>query len=134
MTYLLDVSTLIALGIKQHQFRPRVRQWLLSLAATGTPQLATCSITELGFVRIASQVAEFGFTVKQASEELIRLKASNGFDFTFIHDGNDISRLPSWVKLPRHTTDGHLAELASSNGAILATLDANIPGSFLIPE
>lgn len=133
MIYLLDVNSLLALGIKQHQFRPRVRKWLLSLKAIGNPQLATCSITELGFIRIASQVAEYGFTVEQAKEELKRLKASNGYGFTFINDGNDISKLPSWVKLPKHTTDGHLAELARANGALLATLDANIPNSYLIP-
>jgi len=133
MRYLFDVSSLLALGVKEHQFRPRVSKWLLSLAAIETPQLATCSITELGFVRIASQVAEYGFTVEQAREELSNLKISKNYDFAFIADGNDVSNLPDWVKLSKHTTDGHLAELAKAHGCTLATFDENIPGSFVIP-
>src|SRR5438552_17749241 len=133
MRYLLDVSALIALGIEQHQFRPRLRGWLVSLAANGTPELATCSITELGFVRIASQVPAYGFTLEQAQQELLRLKESTRYDFRFIPDGNDISKLPSWVKTGKHTTDGHLAQLAKTNAAILATFDEKIPSSCIIP-
>jgi hypothetical protein len=41
--------------------------------------------------------------------------------------------LPDWAGSPAQTTDGHLVQLASANGAVLATLDAGIPGAFLIP-
>lgn len=124
---------LIALGIKEHTFRPQLRNWLTSIAANEIPQLATCSITELGFIRIVSQVPAYGFTVEEAKEELAKLKSANNYDFSFISDGNDTSKLPKWVKTHRQTTDGHLAQLAKSNGAILATLDEKIPDSFLIP-
>lgn len=133
MRYLLDVNVLIALGITQHQFRSRVRNWVASLAENKTPQFATCSITELGFVRIVSQVPSYGVTLEQAKIELSRLKGSTTYDFQFLADNNDISNLPAWVKTARQTTDGHLAQLARSNGAILATLDENMPDSFLIP-
>jgi hypothetical protein len=53
--------------------------------------------------------------------------------FTFIPDGQDISHLPSWVKTAKQTTDGHLAQLAGANSAVLATLDRRIPQAFLIP-
>lgn len=132
MKYLLDVSVLLALGIQEHQFNSRVEAWLQSIAANEMPRLATCSITELGFVRIASQ-DEFGFTVEEAKEELAKLKGSKNYDFAFIEDGNDMSKLPGWVQGHRQTTDGHLGQLAKSNGAILATLDEKIPDSFLIP-
>ncbi|MBK6723069.1 MAG: hypothetical protein IPG58_07255 [Acidobacteria bacterium] len=62
------------------------------------------------------------------------MKRSTILNFTFISDQNDISNLPAWVKSHKQATDGHLAELAKSNGAILATLDENISGSFLIPK
>ncbi len=132
MRYLLDVNVLLALGIQQHQFRPRVRKWLQSIVVNEVPRLATCSITELGFVRIASQ-NDFGFTIEEAKEELAKLKSSKNYDFTFIHDGNDASNLPAWVKNHKQSTDGHLAKLAKSNGAILATLDTKIPQTFVIP-
>jgi hypothetical protein len=51
----------------------------------------------------------------------------------FLSDGNDISSLPAWVKTPKQTTDGHLLQLASANGAFLATLDEGIPEAYLIP-
>jgi hypothetical protein len=53
--------------------------------------------------------------------------------FTFIPDGQDISHLPRWVKTAKQTTDGHLAQLAGANSAVLATLDRRIPQAFLIP-
>jgi len=93
----------------------------------------TCSITELGFARIIAQTPNYGFTVQQAKTLLVSLKADSGLPFTFLADGNDISLLPAWVKTPKQTTDGHLVQLASANGAVLATLDEGIPGAFVIP-
>jgi hypothetical protein len=44
------------------------------------------------------------------------------------------SYLPGWIKAPKQITDSHLSKLASANGAVLATLDENIPESYLIPK
>jgi hypothetical protein len=44
-----------------------------------------------------------------------------------------VVRVRIWVKTVKQTTDGHLAQLAKANGAILATLDRGIPGAFQIP-
>ena len=134
MRYLLDVNTLVALGVLQHEFHERVASWVGQLARKGVPELATCSIVELGFVRVLNQAEQYGFSVIQARELLLQLKASESIRCTFIPDGHDISRLPRWVKRAKQTTDGHLAELAKANGAQLATLDGKIPGSFLISQ
>jgi hypothetical protein len=133
MKYLLDVNALVALGFLEHEFHERVARWLRRLAAKGTPELATCSITELGFVRVLAQAPQYGFTVGQACNLLQQLKAARMVNFTFIPDGRDVSHLPSWVKTAKQTTDGHLAQLAGANGAVLATLDRRIPQAFLIP-
>lgn len=133
MRYLLDVNALIALGISRHQFRDRVGTWLTSLADKRSPGLATCSITELGFVRVVSQIPAYNVTLDQAKTFLSRLKTSDEYDFEFLPDANDVSKLPSWVKSSKNTTDGHLVELARSYGCILATFDENIPGAFVIP-
>ena len=134
MIYLLDVNSLLALGILQHEFHERVAVWVARLAKKGIPQLATCSITELGFVRVVSQAQQYRISVVQARELLLRWKASESIRCTFISDGQDISHLPKWVKTPKQTTDGHLLQLARANDAQLAMLDGNIPGSFLIPS
>ncbi len=131
MRYLLDVNALIALGFTEHVFCVRVSTWADSLIARQPPEFATTPITELGFVRILSQA--YGTRVVDARDLLSELKKVSEIKFSFIPDDQGVSLLPAWVKTARQTTDGHLAELAKSNGAILATLDENIPDSFLIP-
>jgi len=131
MKYLLDVNALVALGFLQHEFHERVAAWVHTSIAKGTVELATCSITELGFVRILVQAPQYGFAVSQARDLLLQLKAASAL--TFISDDHDISHLPAWVKTAKQTTDGHLAQLAKAKGAILATLDNRIPRAFQIP-
>ncbi|OLD83093.1 MAG: hypothetical protein AUF67_01930 [Acidobacteria bacterium 13_1_20CM_58_21] len=132
MRYLLDVNALVALGFLQHEFHERVAGWVRRSVVKGTVELATCSITELGFVRILVQAPQCGLTVSQARDLLLRLKATR--ILKFIPDDHDISRLPAWVKTAKQTTDGHLAQLAKAKGVILATLDRRIPRAFQIPS
>jgi predicted nucleic acid-binding protein len=131
MTYLLDVNALVALGIVNHEFHGRVASWIKS---SRSQNLASCSITELGFLRVASQAPAYGFAVAQARTLLERLKRAASSRFVFLPDAHDISHLPNWVRIPKQITDGHLSQLAKANGAILATLDEKIPGSYLIPR
>ena len=131
MIYLLDVNALVALGFINHEFHDRVAAWIQS---HDSPALATCSITELGFVRVLAQAPAYGFTVTQSRSLLLRLKAARKARFTFIADEHDISHLPGWVRAPRQITDGHLVKLAGDNDAILTTLDESVPGSYLIPR
>jgi uncharacterized protein len=134
MRYLLDVNTLLALVVLEHELHGRVASWIERLGASGVPELATCSITELGFVRVLGQAQQYGSSVTQARELLLKVKDSDGMRWIFIPDDRDVSHLPKWVRTPKQTTDGHLAELAGANGAVLATLDRRIPGGFLIPQ
>ena len=134
MRFLLDVNTLLALVVLGHEFHARVARWVERLGASGVSQLATCSITELGFVRVLGQAQQYGSSVAQARELLLKVKNSEGIRWIFIPDDRDISHLPRWVRTPKQTTDGHLAELARANQAVLATLDRRIPGGFVIPQ
>ena len=131
MIYLLDVNALVALGFINHEFHDRLVSWMQSHAS---PRLASCAITELGFVRVLAQAPAYGLTVAQARTLLLRLKQAAGPRFSFIKDEHDVSQLPGWVRAPKQITDGHLSKLASAHGAILATLDESIPGSYLIPK
>jgi uncharacterized protein len=129
MTYLLDVNALLALGVVDHEFHARVSSWMRQQPG---PRLATSSITEIGFVRLASQISAYGFTVAQALSALRKMKDAAHARFLFLADDRDASQLPSWVKSPRQITDGHLVALAAAHGAKLATLDEGIPGAYLI--
>lgn len=130
MRYLLDVNALIGYGFRRHDFHNRVGAWIRSRKGD---HFLTCSITELGFVRVLGNVRSYGMDVAHAKSLLRELKLWKELPLEFIKDGNDISELPAWVKSPAQTTDGHLLQLAKANGAVLATLDEGIPGAFLIP-
>jgi len=134
MKYLLDVNVLVALGVQSHNFHSRVATWLVDLSSSDGEELATCSITELGFVRVVSQVKTYGYSLSEALFLLDRVKAKSIVKFAFVADDQDVAALPRWVKTPKHLTDGHLAQLAKANNALLATLDTRIPGAFLIPD
>jgi predicted nucleic acid-binding protein len=127
--YLLDVNALMGLGFSKHVFHNRVESWLGSMDRI---DLATCAITELGFVRILAQLPDHEITVESAQEMLALLKTTSRASFTFLVDDVGIDQLPKWVKNPKQTTDGHLVALAKAHGAMLATLDGKIPGAFLI--
>ena len=133
MRYLLEINALIAYGVTDHDFHSRVSSWAKSLAARHVTEFATSPITQLGFVRILAQVPAYGITLNKARDLLLQVKQTSPIKFSFISDNHDMTHLPSWVKTAKHTTDGHLAQLAKANGAILATLDENIPDSFIIP-
>lgn len=134
MIYLLDINALVALGFLKHVFHDRVAHWVKALASNGAPEFATCSITELGFVRVLAQTPQYGMTVAQGKDLLSLMKTSQVLKFTFLTDGHGIAELPRWVSLPKQITDGHLLELAKAHGGVLATLDERIPRAMLIPE
>ena len=130
MRYLLDVNALVAVGIFHHQFHDRVNAWIIPQRDA---DWLTCSITELGFVRVVAQTPSYGLPVPGARSLLLSMKGDEDLSLIFVPDASDISLLPGWVKTPKQTTDGHLVELATANGAVLATFDQGIPGAFLIP-
>jgi toxin-antitoxin system PIN domain toxin len=126
--YLADVNVLIALAWANHEAHAKVRAWWAKLG--NDDALATCAITELGFVRVSLQTAAVVDInlVKQAMLQLRKARPGH----LFLADDIGADLLPSWVKSAKHTTDGHLASLASAHGAKLVTLDAGIPGAVLL--
>ena len=134
MIYLLDGNVLLALGHIDHVHHARVDRWLegLQTGKSDALWLATCAITELSFVRIASCTPGLSGDLNVAQECLRRLKLDR--PFTFLGDDIGADRLPDWVKWSKQTTDGHLLELARHHRATLATLDKGIPSALLIPD
>ena len=130
MTYLLDVNALLALAHAAHMHHERVARWVASLSSDHV--LATCSITELGFVRIAPQ-ARLSPHVPAARDLLSQLRSSARPPFVRLTDDLGADSLPSWADTPAATTDGHLSVLATLREARLVTLDEGIPDSTLIP-
>lgn len=130
MIFLLDVNALLALAHAAHVHHARTERWVAGL--TKRDRLATCSITELGFVRVAPQ-ARLSPSVSAARVHLGLLTHATRPRFVRLTDDLGAEDLPSWVRMPTQTTDGHLVALAGSKGALLATLDEGIPQSTVIP-
>ena len=131
MSWLLDVNALIALAHQGHADHCRMIRWFASLIGSEA-KLATCAITEIGFVRVSIQ-AGFENTAGDAAETLRGLKQSSRLPFNLIPDALGADRLPSYASAAKQVTDGHLLELAREFSLQLATLDKGIPGAYLIP-
>jgi predicted nucleic acid-binding protein len=87
VTYLLDVNALLALGYQAHTHHPRVEAWLAARKKDIGLALATCAITELGFVRVASGSAvAHAIDVTTAKRALARLKSNALVHFVFLND------------------------------------------------
>src|SRR5262245_184879 len=78
LTYLLDVNVLLALAYPEHVHHRRVFEWVNTLYGN---KFATCAITELAFVRIASGRVGFTADVDSARKDLARLRRFGHFVF-----------------------------------------------------
>ena len=126
MTYLLDVSTLLAWLWADHEHHLRVIRWQKGKF------IAVCPITELGFIRISTQPA-FGATMAEAREML-----------SFWHRKVQPQFVPCDLKMldaspalaSGRTTDYYLASLAGKHGMNWATLDADSKqqAAFVLPD
>ena len=129
MMYLLDVNALLAIQYPKHVHHASVKVWISAMHAEHGQDdvvFATCPITELGFVRVASGKAGHSSSVDVALSDLRTLKSRQ--DMLFIPDDIPARDLPDWVRKSAQTTDGYLLALAKTHGGHLATLDRFIPG------
>jgi predicted nucleic acid-binding protein len=134
MIYLLDVNVLVAMRYTTHVHHARAECWFDDFDRCHPfDRLATCSITEIGFVRVAvGKRVSLAKTVAAAREDLARLKED--WLTMFLGDPLGADHLPPWVTRSKHVTDGHLLTLAKGWGGQLVTLDSGIPGAILIPK
>lgn len=125
LTYLLDVNVLIALFDPKHAHHEAAHNWFVSSSLS----LASCPITENGFVRILSNNAYryLDVTPAQAALGLQRLCEHPGHVFwsDTISLRDDLSAVAD-LTTPQRVTDFYLAALARSYGGRLATLDQRI--------
>lgn len=125
MTYLLDVSSLLALLWENHVHHSRMMKW------QANEQIAVCPITELGFLRISTQV--FKATMGNARQSLSTWLAKRNPEFIPCDERALVGlQVPTGGK----TTDFYLAHLAIAHGMKLATLDEEIAHSavFVVPQ
>jgi uncharacterized protein len=116
MSWLLDVNLILASRWKTHSHHSAARAWIES----GVP-FRTCSISELGFVRISLSTA-YQATWDEVQQALQKLHARPGFQFLT----DDVDGAASPETIAKDTTDAHLVTLAKRHGLKLATLDQTL--------
>lgn len=119
MNYLLDVNALVAALCPSSPHHAVFNAWAAKLKPT---DLATCAITELGFIRVTS--AAFGFTISDSRKLLQAFRASGPRYLGSLPSPAD--RLPAWAARHGHTTDAYLCAVAHEHGLQLATFDGGI--------
>ena len=124
---LLDVNLLIALTHSAHVHHALVQDWA---QAQGKLAWSTCTVTQLGFVRLAATPAIGGddTTPGAALALLDQLLAHPGHHFW--PDAEGIAQSPA-LRSPlivghRQITDAYLLGLAMRQGSALVTLDRGL--------
>jgi toxin-antitoxin system PIN domain toxin len=117
--YLLDVNLLIAAIWSAHTNHQKADAW------TKGKELATCAITELGFLRISTHPRGLNCQMAGARALLDDFLAKHSVEFVPC----DLPALKSRAAHSDQVTDSYLAELASARGMKLATLDIGIKHS-----
>jgi toxin-antitoxin system PIN domain toxin len=130
---LLDVSVLVALFWRNHQFHQVVQSWFGKNARAGW---ATCALTEAAFVRIVSNPA-FSASAVSPNEAVELLEANIAHPYhRFWQDEEGFVAAVRRVRGPllghRQVTDAYLLGLVLGRKARLTTLDRGIPR--LLPE
>ena len=116
MSWLLDVNLILASRWTTHAEHASVKAWLDSVE-----EFHTCSITELGFVRISLSFA-YNATWDEVQESLGSLHARVAYRFL----ADDVDGTSSPQTISKDTTDAHLVSLSRKHGLRLATLDMSL--------
>ncbi|MEM6275042.1 MAG: TA system VapC family ribonuclease toxin [Myxococcota bacterium] len=123
---LLDLNVLIALTWPSHEHHRPIHSWFLERRSE---RWATCSFTQVGFVRLSSnpRVVDPPASPATAAELLRRLVSRKDHDFwSDSLNLADDDWPPAWVRGHRQTTDSHLVRLARHHRGKLATLDRGL--------
>ncbi len=126
MTFLLDVSILLAWLWDNHEHHSRVLQWQKDKS------VAVCPIVELGFLRISTQPA-FGASMDQA-RAMLAIWRQKVRPRSIPCDLAALDSDPAPVS--GKTTDFYLASLAERRGMRWATLDESVRhrSTFVFPR
>ena len=124
---LLDVNTLLALAWPNHQFHGSARAWFRNRSGPW----CTCSLTQLGFVRLSSNPA-FTNQARRPDEALALLESMCAHaEHRFIaetpdHTNPTFRRLVERMMGHQQVTDGFLLAMAASQSMELATFDRRL--------
>jgi predicted nucleic acid-binding protein len=118
---------MIAAAWPAHIAHARTVHWFARRQAAGPLDIATCPLTELGFLRLSLVLKGYAPDLAQAQEALRLLTQGPPRRHHFWPDAIPARELPVWVQGPQQIADGYLAALAAKNSGKLVTLDTSLP-------
>jgi toxin-antitoxin system PIN domain toxin len=126
-TALLDLNILTALLWPAHEHHDVAHRWF---AGRANAQWATCSLTQLGFVRLVSDPA-FSRDAVSPAEALALLAenlthAAHEFWSDSVHVPAAVKGMESALQGYRQLTDAYLLALAYRRKGVLATFDRGL--------
>lgn len=128
---LFDVNALVGLLWNVHSLHGRAHAWF----ARESPLVLGCAFTELSFIRVSMADRTIAASFADAEHALGQFTTSLGPRYRFLDRLPPASILRGRaVRTHKEVSDHYLCELAATEGARLATLDAGIkhPMAWLI--
>ena len=106
MKYLLDVNALLAAILASHTRHQAANAWIANKS------LATCPLTELGFIRISTSPKVYNVSMALTRRSLEAFKATHKADFI----PDDIPALKSSARTSAEVTDCYWPNLLRARG------------------
>ncbi|HEV2209705.1 MAG TPA: PIN domain-containing protein [Verrucomicrobiae bacterium] len=116
MKYLLDTNALLAAILTVHPSHALTDSWISQRA------LASCPLSELGFLRISTHPRAYNVGMALARQSLEAFLDAHKVEPI----ADDLPALKSKARRTEEVTDCYLADLAAAKGMKLATLDTGI--------
>jgi uncharacterized protein len=119
---LLDVNVLVALLVPEHLHHDAATIWLSARAAT--EGWATCTLTELGVIRVCAQLPGGGWDPQTTADRLLLLSAV-ARNSEFWADSLSPATMPEVrsATTAKQLTDRYLLGLARRHGGRIVTFD-----------
>jgi hypothetical protein len=114
--YLLDINALLAAILAVHSKHRIADSWVKDKS------LATCPLSELGFLRISTNPRAYNLSMPIARKSLQAFLITHNVESV----PDDLPALKSRARSTDEVTDCYLADLAASKGIKLATFDTGI--------
>ena len=127
--HLPDINVLIALHDTDHVHHSIASDWLQKATLSGW---ATCSITEIGLVRLLAHpsIPNHVTNPQIAASYLVDLKSRHSHSFHFLSDTVEFTDLSIFnhqnIQGHKQITDTYLLGLCQKHGATLVTLDTRL--------
>jgi toxin-antitoxin system PIN domain toxin len=123
-----DVNVLLALAWPNHQFHQKARRWYQSIK---TVKWYTCSITQLGFIRLSANPAYTPYAKTPLEATLLFNQLIKQPNHCFLEQSSGVSnnafqKIMQKIRGHKQVTDAYLIALSSTKKITFVTFDQKV--------